>query len=76
MKSSDSKPFACERQSHLYYEDAERVNKDRIADRNARTRIDEQLRKERVNEAFWRKVFISANTFAVMLILYTLFHFA
>lgn len=76
MKSSDSKPFACERQAHLYYEDVEQVNKDRIADRNARTRIDEQLRKERLNERFWRKVFISANTFAVMLIIYTLFHFA
>ena len=76
MKSTDKELFACERQAHLYYENAEQVNKDRIADRNARTRIDEQLRKERVNEAFWRKVFISANTFAVMLILYTLFHFA
>ena len=76
MKSTDKELFACERQAHLYYEDVEQVNKDRIADRNARTRIDEQLRKERLNERFWRKVFISANTFAVMLIIYTLFHFA
>ena len=75
MKSSDSKPFACERQAHLYYEDAEQVNKDRIADRNARTRIDEQLRKERLNERFWRNVWVAANTLGLMIVIYTLFHF-
>ena len=75
MKSSDSKPFACERQAHLYYEDVEQVNKDRIADRNARTRLDEQLRKERLNERFWRNVWVAANTLGLMIVIYTLFHF-
>lgn len=75
MKSTDKNLFACERQAHLYYEDAEQVNKDRIADRNARTRIDEQLRKERLNERFWRNVWVAANTLGLMIIIYTLFHF-
>ena len=75
MKSTDKELFACERQAHLYYENAEQVNKDRIADRNARTRIDEQLRKERLNERFWRNVWVSANTLGLMIIIYTLFHF-
>lgn len=75
MKSTDKDLFACERQAHLYYENAEQVNKDRIADRNARTRIDEQLRKERLNERFWRNVWVSANTLGLMIIIYTLFHF-
>ena len=75
MKSTDKDLFACERQAHLYYENAEQVNKDRIADRNARTRIDEQLRKERLNERFWRNVWVSANTLGLMIVIYTLFHF-
>ena len=40
MKSTDKNLFACERQAHLYYEDAAQVNKYRIVDSNARTRID------------------------------------
>lgn len=75
MKSTDNKPFACERQAHLYYEDAARVEQDRITDRNARTRIEEQLRKERLNERFWRNVWVAANTLGLMIIIYTLFHF-
>ncbi len=75
MKSTDKDLFACERQANLYYEDAAQVNKDRIADRNARTRIDEQLRKERLNERFWRNVWVAANTLGLMIIIYTLFHF-
>lgn len=75
MKSTDKNLFACERQAHLYYENTKQVNKDRIADRNARTRIDEQLRKERLNERFWRNVWVSANTLGLMIIIYTLFHF-
>ena len=75
MKSTDKNLFACERQAHLYYENASQVNKDRITDRNARTRIDEQLRKERLNERFWRNVWVSANTLGLMIIVYTLFHF-
>ncbi len=76
MKSTDKDLFACERQAHLYYEDAAQVNKDRIADRNARTRIDEQLRKERVNNEFWGRVWVVCNIVFVAIILYALFHFA
>ncbi len=76
MKSTDKNLFACERQAHLYYEDAAQVNKDRIADRNARTRIDEQLRKERVNNEFWGRVWVVCNIVFVAIILYALFHFA
>lgn len=75
MKSTDKELFACERQAHLYYEDVAHVNKDRIADRNARTRIDEQLRKERLNERFWRNVWVAANTLGLMIVIYALFHF-
>ena len=75
MKSTDKDLFACERQSHLYYEDAAQVARDRIADRNARTRIDEQLRKERLNERFWRNVWVATNTLGLMIVIYALFHF-
>ena len=76
MKSTDKDLFACERQAHLYYEDAAQVNKDRIADRNARARLDEQLRKERLNERFWNRVRQVLTLIAIALIAYTLFHFA
>lgn len=47
-----------------------------IADRNAQTLLDEQLRKQRMNEIFWRGVmrFITHMTLAIIVI-YTLFHF-
>ena len=76
MKSTDKDLFACERQTHLYYENAAQVEKDRIADRNARTRLDEQLRKERVNSEFWNRVRQVLTVIAIALIAYTLFHFA
>ena len=76
MKSTDKDLFACERQAHLYYENAAQVEKDRIADRNARTRLDEQLRKERVNSEFWNRVRQVLTLIAIALIAYTLFHFA
>ena len=76
MKSTDKELFACERQAHLYYENAEQVNKDRIADRNARTRLDEQLRKERVNSEFWHRAWVVCNIALVAIIIYTLIHFA
>ena len=77
MKSTDKNLFACERQAHLYYENTEQVEKDRIADRNARTRLDEQLRKERMNDIFWRGVmrFVTHITL-VSIVVYALFHFA
>lgn len=76
MKSTDKNLFACERQAHLYYENAAQVEKDRIADRNARTRLDEQLRKERVNSEFWNRVRQVLTIIAIALIAYTLFNFA
>ena len=76
MKSTDKDLFACERQAHLYYENAAQVEKDRIADLNARTRLDEQLRKERVNSEFWNRVRQVLTVIAIALIAYTLFHFA
>lgn len=76
MKSTDKDLFACERQAHLYYEDASQVNKDRIADRNARTRLDEQLRKERVNSEFWNRVRQVLTLIAIAIVAYTLIHFA
>lgn len=76
MKSTDKNLFACERQAHLYYENAEQVNKDRIADRNARTRLDKQLRKERVNSEFLSRVRKVLTLIAIALVAYTLFHFA
>lgn len=76
MKITDERLFPCERQAHLYYEDAAQVNKDRIADRNARTRLDEQLRKERVNSEFLSRVRKVLTLIAIALVVYTLFHFA
>ena len=75
MKSTDKDLFACERQAHLYYEDAAQVNKDRIADRNARTRLDEQLRKQRVQEAFYAKLWVTLNSLFLLIIIYAVIHF-
>ena len=76
MKSTDKELFACERQAHLYYENAAQVEKDRIADRNTVTRFEESERKKRVNEQFWRGVmrFITHMALA-FIVIYTLFHF-
>ena len=52
------------------------MNEREIADRNARTRLDEQLRKERLNERFWRNVWVAANTLGLMIAIYALFQFA
>lgn len=80
MKSTTNKPLACddlcnERQAHFSMQQSkEQVARDRIADRNAQARIDEQLRKERLNERFWRNVWVSANTLGLMIVIYALFH--
>ncbi|WP_296193720.1 MULTISPECIES: hypothetical protein [unclassified Psychrobacter] len=81
MKSTTNKPLVCdalwnERQAHFAMQQSkEQVARDRIADRNARTRLDEQLRKERLNERFWRNVWVSTNTLGLMIVIYMLFHF-
>lgn len=83
MKSTTNKPLACddlwsERQAHFAMQQSkDQVARDRIADRKARKRLDEQLRKERMNEIFWRGVmrFITHITL-VSIVAYALFHFA
>ncbi len=75
MKSTDKDLFACERQAHLYYEDAAQVNKDRIADRNTVTRFEESERKESVNMQFWHRVWVSCNVLLLLVVIYGLFQF-
>ena len=76
MKSTTNKPLACERQAHLYYENAAQVERDRIADRNIVIIFEESERKKRVNEAFWRGVmrFITQMT-VVLIAAYMFFNF-
>ena len=82
MKSTTNKPLACdalwnERQAHFAMQQSkEQVARDRIADRNARTRLDEQLRKERVNSEFWHRVWVVCNIVFAAIVIYALFHFA
>ena len=82
MKSTTNKPLACdelrnERQAHMAMQQSkEQVARDRIADRKARTRLYEQLRKERLNDIFWRGVmrFITQMT-VVLVAAYMFFNF-
>lgn len=82
MKSTTNKTLACdalwnERQAHFAMQQSkEQVARDRIADRNARTRLDEQLRKERVNSEFWGRVWVVCNIVFAAIVIYALFHFA
>ncbi len=82
MKSTTNKPLVCdalwnERQAHFAMQQSkEQVARDRIKARNAQAQLSEQLRKERLNERFWRNVWVSANTLGLMIVIYTLFHFA
>ena len=50
--------------------------KDDIKARNARTRLDEHLRKERVNSEFWNRVRQVLTIIAIAIVAYTLIHFA
>ena len=82
MKSTTKKPLACddlwnERQAHFaMMQSKEQVIQDGIAARNAQMRLNEQLRKERVNSEFWNRVRQVLTVIAIALIAYTLFHFA
>lgn len=82
MKSTTKKPLACddlwnERQAHFAMQQSkEQTIKDGIKARNAQMRLNEQLRKERLNEAFFNKVRQILTLIAIALIAYTLFHFA
>lgn len=81
MKSTTNKPLACdslwnERQAHMAMQQSkEQVIKDGIRARNNRTRLDEQLRKERVNSEFWNRVRQVLTVVAVAIVIYTLIHF-
>ena len=50
--------------------------KDDIKARNARTRLDEHLRKERVNSEFWNRVRQVLTIIAIAIVAYTLIRFA
>lgn len=82
MKSTTNKPLACdslwnERQAHFAMQQSkEQVIKDGIRARNAQAQLEEQLRKERVNSEFWNRVRQVLTLIAILLIAYTLFHFA
>lgn len=79
MKSTANKPLACdalwnERQAHSAMQQSkEQVARDRIADRNARTRLDEQLRKERVNSALIASFGIVLGSSAILSVWQSLF---
>ena len=82
MKPTANKPTACdalwnERQAHISMQQSkEQVIRDGIRARNAQTRLDEQLRKERVNSEFWHRVRQALTVIAIAIVAYTLIHFA
>lgn len=85
MKSTTNKPLDCddlwnERQAYFAMQQSkEDVARDRIAERKARKRLDEQLRKERINKAFWNRVRQVLTLIAIAIIavnIYTLINFA
>ena len=82
MKSTTNKPLACddlwnERQAHFAMQQSkEQVIKDGVRARNAQTRLDEQLRKERANDEFFHRVWVVCNIVFAAIVIYTLFHFA
>lgn len=82
MKSTTKKPLACddlwnERQAHFaMIQSKEQVARDRIAARNAQTRLENQLRKERLNEALVNKLRQVLTVIAIAIVAYTLFHIA
>ena len=82
MKSTTKKPLACddlwnERQAHFaMMQSKEQVIQDGIAARNAQMRLNEQLRKERLNEELINKLRQVLTLVAIALVAYTLFHFA
>ena len=54
----------------------ESVIQDRIRERNAQSRLDAQLRKERLNEAMLNKLRQVLTIIAIAIVAYTLFHLA
>ena len=82
MKSTTNKPLDCddlwnERQAYFAMQQSkEQVARDRIAERKARKRLDDQLRKERINSEFWHRVRQALTVIAIAIVIYTLIHFA
>ena len=82
MKSTTKKPLACddlwnERQAHFaMMQSKEQVIQDGIAARNAQMRLNEQLRKERLNEELINKLRQVLTLVAIALVAYALFHIA
>lgn len=54
----------------------ESVIQDRIRERNAQSRLDAQLRKERLNEAMLNKLRQVLTIIAIAIVAYALIHFA
>ena len=66
-----------ERQASMALEASkEQAIRDGIKERNAQMLREELLRKQRLNEEFWRKIRQILMWAAVVLIAYTLIHFA
>lgn len=82
MKSTTSKPLVCdelwnERQAHISMQQSKaQASQDALKARNAQTILDEQLRKQRLNEAFVNKIRQVLTIIAIAIIAYTLIHFA
>lgn len=82
MKSTTSKPLVCdelwnERQAHISMQQSKaQAIQDTLKARNAQTILNEQLRKQRLNEAFVNKIRQILTIIAIAIIAYTLIHFA
>lgn len=81
MKSTTNKPLACddlwnERQAHFAMQQSKaQTIQDGIAARNAKARLDEQLRKQRKHDAFMHRVKQLLTLIAIAIVAYTLIHF-
>lgn len=82
MKSTTSKPLVCdelwnERQAHISMQQSKaQAIQDTLKARNAQTILNEQLRKQRLNEAFVNKIRQILTIIVIAIIAYTLIHFA
>ena len=76
-KRRDEQMLFNERQASMALEASkEQAIRDGIKERNAQILREELLRKQRLNEEFWRKIRQILMWAAVILIAYTLIHFA
>lgn len=76
-KRRDEQMLFNERQASMALEASkEQAIRDGIKERNAQARLDEQLRKDRVNSEFWHRVRQALTVIAIAIVIYTLIHFA